>query len=241
MMKRIAHLSDLHFGCEDRVIAESLRHELNTDLPDVIAISGDLTQRAKSAEFLAARAYFDSLHAPVIVVPGNHDVPFFNLVQRFFSPLEKYRKFISSDPCPFYSDDTLAIAGINTAHGLTIQDGRVLEEQRALIDNRFSALPPDLFRVVMMHHPIKLDTATPIDLMLTGHLHKSICRRLAGSHTLFVNAGTSISKRTRREPNAYNRITIDNHVITVTVRHWNGNAFETVSENSTEQVRVKMQ
>jgi 3',5'-cyclic AMP phosphodiesterase CpdA len=128
-MRRIVHLSDIHFGRVDYAIAGRVLDKVGELAPDLVVVSGDLTQRAKSAEFIEAKKFLDALPHPQIVVPGNHDVPLYNVFARFVTPLEKYRKYITDDLAPWYSDREMAVAGVNTARSLTIKGGRINEEQ----------------------------------------------------------------------------------------------------------------
>ncbi|HUF24294.1 MAG TPA: metallophosphoesterase, partial [Vicinamibacterales bacterium] len=93
-MRTLVHVSDLHFGRIDPAVVEPLRRAMLAAGPDLIAISGDFTQRAKRSEFAAARAFLDSLEPPKLVVPGNHDVPLWNAAARFLTPLSRYRRYI---------------------------------------------------------------------------------------------------------------------------------------------------
>ena len=86
-MRVLVHLSDLHFGRIDRALLSPLARRVLALRPDLVVVSGDLTQRAKSAEFRDARRFLDTLPAPLLVVPGNHDIPYYNVFQRFFQPL----------------------------------------------------------------------------------------------------------------------------------------------------------
>lgn len=115
-MRVIAHLSDLHFGREDARVAEALLQDLRQIGPSLVAISGDLTQRAREKEFRAVRAFLAQAPAPLIAVPGNHDIPLGNLFLRFFSPFRSYKKYICDDPDPTFIDSELALFGLNTAH-----------------------------------------------------------------------------------------------------------------------------
>src|ERR1051325_6543666 len=128
-MRTLAHLSDLHFGRIDYSIIEPLVATVREIKPDVVVISGDLTQRARSQQFIEARKFLDSLPQPQIVVPGNHDVPLYNVFARFFQPLDKYRRYICTDTEPVYRDSEIVIVGLNTARSLTFKNGRINEDQ----------------------------------------------------------------------------------------------------------------
>src|SRR6266478_4554390 len=114
MMRSIVHLSDIHFGRVDAAVVGPLIEAINQIAPDVVAVSGDLTQRARSHQFKEARAFLDSLPRPQIVVPGNHDIPLHNVFLRFAQPFRKYRRYITDEMRPFYADDEIAILGVNT-------------------------------------------------------------------------------------------------------------------------------
>ena len=101
-MRRVAHVSDLHFGDVDSTILEILRRRLLALAPNLVVVSGDLTQRAKPEQFREARAFLDTLPKPQIVVPGNHDVPLYNVFLRFLCPLGRYKRFITADLQPTY-------------------------------------------------------------------------------------------------------------------------------------------
>src|ERR1700736_241441 len=107
-MRTIVHLSDIHFGRTDHATIAPLIEAVTGMRPDLVAVSGDLTQRARTVEFRDARAFLDTLPKPLIVVPGNHDVPLHNLYARFVQKLEKYQRFISRDLEPSYVDEEIA-------------------------------------------------------------------------------------------------------------------------------------
>lgn len=239
-MRTIVHLSDIHFGRVDAAIIEPLIN-LVTDLkPDVAAVSGDLTQRARSEQFKEARAFLDRLPQPQIVVPGNHDVPLYNIFARFLQPLDKYRRFITEDLSPFYADEEIAVLGVNTARSLTIKGGRINEEQVALMRERLCPYGTNVVKIVVTHHPFDLpegfDDSDLVgrarmametladcgaDVFLSGHLHVSHTGHTAkrykiGDHSaLVVQAGTATSTRGRGESNSFNVIRIDYPNITV--------------------------
>src|SRR5437868_14113401 len=119
-MRTLVHLSDLHFGRVDYSVLEPLVATVWEIKPDVVVISGDLTQRARSQQFKDAREFLDRLPSPQIIVPGNHDVPMHNVYKRFAQPLDKYKRYITDDLAPFYSDEEVAVLGLNTARSLKI-------------------------------------------------------------------------------------------------------------------------
>jgi len=197
--------------------------------PDVVVVSGDLTQRARRREFERARQFLDELPQPYLVVPGNHDVPMHNVFARFTGALDNYRRYITEDLEPFYVDDEIAIVGLNTARSLTIKGGRVNHQQIARVEETLGQVPPDHIKIVISHHPFDLPehyegkhlvgraqmamnrfASSGVDLFLAGHFHLSHCGRTAERYSfgeysgIFVQAGTACSVRVRGEQNSFN-------------------------------------
>lgn len=228
-MRTIVHLSDLHFGRVDPVLLDPLRDLVHSIAPDVVVVSGDLTQRARNEQFAQAKAWLATLPGPQIVVPGNHDISLYNVFRRFVQPLERYKRYITDDLCPFYLDDEIAVLGINTARSLTFKDGRVNDEQVAKIHELFDPLGHDITRIVVTHHPFDLPHSFDeadlvgrapmamevfaklgVDILMAGHLHAtSLCSTAArykidAYAALVVQAGTATSTRGRGEVNSFN-------------------------------------
>lgn len=155
-MRTIVHLSDIHFGRVNDHVISPLIEAITKINPDLVAVSGDLTQRARSHQFKEARAFLESLPKPQIVVPGNHDVPLHNVFARFMQPLRKYRRYITNDLRPFYHDEEIAVLGVNTTRSLTIKGGRINEAQVAWMRDRLFAADAGAVKVVVTHHPFDL-------------------------------------------------------------------------------------
>ena len=264
-MRTIAHISDLHFGTERPEVAAGLRGELAAAPPSLLVISGDLTQRARGGQFRAAQAFLATLPGPQLVVPGNHDVPLFDVTRRFLAPLTRYRKFISDELNPVYEDGEIFVAGINTARSFTWKAGRISVEQIAAVESRLKTTRAR-FKVVVTHHPfipppimearfehidlvgraaraMTVLDAEKVDLLLAGHLHRGYSgdtrTQYPAAHRGIISAqaGTAISHRVRgAEPNGYNRITLDGDRITVEVRIWREREF--VAGRRTEYERT---
>jgi 3',5'-cyclic AMP phosphodiesterase CpdA len=249
-MKSIVHLSDLHFGTEDKAVLEGLLADLDgvtAQRPTVVAISGDLTQRARAKQFHTARHFLDKLLVPYIVVPGNHDIPLYDLFRRFFKPLDLYKQYITDDLTPVHMEDDLAVMGITTAHGFTSKHGRVTKEMANRVCSTLSSSSAP-WKILVAHHPFVIphgvdepavkgaDFALPqfehcgVDVILSGHLHVAHASDAAGFRSddhkvICVAAGTAISTRLRGESNSYNRLVIDGEMLTVYHRVWNGERF----------------
>ena len=244
-LRRIVHISDLHFGRVNPALVAPLIAGVDAVRPDLIAVSGDLTQRATAGEFLAARDFLDRLAYPQVVVPGNHDISLWNFYRRFAHPLERFRRHISADVEPSYTDGELHVVGVNTARSLTWKEGRISERQVERLRAQLCALDPRLFKAVVMHHPFVPPEGTrrhtPVgraraalgmlercgaDLVLAGHLHLGYARltssfyRAAGHSILVVQAGTTLSARTRGEQNSFNVIEVEPDVVEITVHVW---------------------
>jgi 3',5'-cyclic AMP phosphodiesterase CpdA len=244
-MKSILHFSDLHFGAAQAPNrAATLLEEIERRKPTIVAISGDLTQRARSEQFRQAREFMESIKAPLIVVPGNHDVPLWNVFSRFYSPLTKYKRWISRDLSPTYQDDQLVVMGLDSTRRFTIKGGRLDDEDLRVVRERLGRLPQRLCKVIVTHHPLALPPGFEreravggvkqalkvfeecgVEVVLTGHLHqtyytnaRSDCPQSERS-ILLVQAGTAASLRGRGNEymkNSLNLIEISEREIRVT-------------------------
>lgn len=253
-MRRIMHISDLHFGRTDEPVVMALIRKTRELAPDVLVVSGDLTQRARSRQFREARHFLDALDRPTIVVPGNHDVPLENLFDRFFRPLAKYRKYITEDLSPTFYDAELAVVGINTARSFTRASGSINDRQIEHARQFFCSVDPEVVKIVVTHHPFDFPESLThkyllrrsghaitalatcqADLYLAGHSHVPFAglseRRYTVAHhtALIVQAGTSLSTRTRSVPNSFNLIHIRRPAMTVEHFQWNVQSAQFVS------------
>lgn len=252
-MRTLAHISDLHFGRIDPRVVEGLLADLMAHKPDLVIISGDLVQRARRSMFQEARAFLERLPFPYLVVPGNHDIPVYNVLRRFVDPFRYYKRYITQDLSPLHVDAEIAVLGLNTARSviLDFSHGRLNRAQIARIREVFDELPPHVFKIVFTHHPFLPPPDAPktrlvdrhklalpaleacgVDLLLAGHLHRAYSGELATFHTqvarsiLVAQASTATSTRLRNEANAYNIITVAVPELTLEVRSWTGEAFE---------------
>jgi 3',5'-cyclic AMP phosphodiesterase CpdA len=244
-MRTLVHLSDLHFGRTDASLLDPLAEIVQSLAPDLVAVSGDLTQRARTWQFKAARTFLDRLPTPQIIVPGNHDVPLYDVFRRFIRPLARYRRYITPDLEPWFNDDEIAVLGINTARALTFKHGRINATQIDRAQERLCALPSNIAKVIVTHHPFDLPAgynsrelvgraalarerlaACDCDLLLAGHLHRdaaaegSMRRTVLAHEPIIVQAGTATSTRVRGELNSFNVIVIEAHHIEIRRYAW---------------------
>jgi len=244
-VRTLVHLSDLHFGRVDQQLIDPLINSVREINPDVVAVSGDLTQRARSHEFRAARTFLDSLPQPQIVVPGNHDVPLHNVFSRFLQPLEKYRRYVTDNLEPFFADDEIAVVGVSTVRSLVIKGGRINEVQVARIREKLCSFRDQVVKIVVTHHPFDLPAdhhqrdlvgrarmamtglaECGADIFLAGHLHVSHTGHTAerykirGHSALVVQAGTASSTRGRGEVNSFNVLRLNHPEIAVERFEW---------------------
>src|SRR4051812_27172878 len=151
-MRTLVHISDLHFGRLDPRTVPPLREAIVASCPDILVVSGDLTQRARNKQFASARRFLDSLPVPRVVVPGNHDVLLYNLVARWLWPLAAYRRHIDDNVEPFYADGEIAVLGVNTARSFTFKNGRINQGQVLRGYARLDNCDSGLVRIVVTHH-----------------------------------------------------------------------------------------
>ena len=260
-MPRLIHLSDLHFGAHDPRLVEAVAARIDEEKPDLVVVSGDFTQRARTEQFKEACRFLDRLKEAgheVLGVPGNHDVPLYDVLRRFLSPLTRYQRFIDDSLCPYHELDGAVVLGINTARSLTFKDGRISHEQMDFIRQTFerSRNGP---RILVTHHPLfalpvgegpekgkaigrqelALDAIADagVDLLLAGHNHRASshsARDLAtrAGAALVIQAGTATSTRLRDEEQSFNRIDIAGGRVTLTIQAWNGHEFVSGDEQT---------
>ena len=243
-MRFVVHLSDLHFGRINPAILAPLQQFVREVNPTLVVVSGDLTQRARTAEYMAARDFLAGLPCPQIVVPGNHDVPLRNPFNRFVKGLKGYRRYISDNVEPFFEDEELAVAGVNTARALTFKNGRINRWQLQRLRERLQPIGDAKTKIVVTHHPFDLPAGAEgevvgrsrvaiqtlaecrVDMLLAGHFHIADIGYTAkryhvpGYSALIVSSGTTTSTRSRGQPNSLNVIRIARPRVTIDRFTW---------------------
>ena len=249
-MTRLALLADLHFGTVPIGLAETLRAALTDAVPDVIVVAGDLTMRSKRQEFSDAQAWLKTLSAPLMLLPGNHDLPFWNILERFSSPFARYGKATGAKLMPVFEDECCYIVGLNTTASWQPhwqwQEGTARRTDVRAAEALLAAATPEKVRVVATHHPLftveGLPRARPVrrfanavdmlarqsvELLMHGHLHQqyAMTMRSGGREFLTIGAPTALSSRVRGEPNGFwlIEITTDCFVLTLHRLELSGN------------------
>jgi len=230
-MSLVLHISDTHFGTEEPPVVEALRRLAHELRPQVVVLSGDITQRARSAQFAAARRFCDSLQAPhLLALPGNHDIPLYNVFARVFDPYGGYRAAFGDELEPVLALEDLLVVCVNTTRPARHKDGEVSREQIERVSQRLRGASRRQLRVVVTHQPacvmreedekdrlhgghraVAAWSKAGADLVLGGHIHlpylTDLCARVKGTERAMfcLQAGTAISHRVRHgTPNSVN-------------------------------------
>ncbi len=238
-MTRLALIADLHFGRENADLLPHLQEAIKAAEPDHVVVAGDFVQRARAAHFAPARDFVDRIGVPWIAVPGNHDIPLYNIAARLFWPRAAYRHHIAETVEPVLYTDAARLIGVDTTDPLRVQRGRISDAQIARVCAEI-AKDDGRLAVIVAHHPFHQDPAVEKNLMhgapraleawsecgphviLSGHLHSFLVEpfvtRKGAGQTLQVHCGSSTSTRHRGNPNDLAVLDITAAGITVT-RH----------------------
>jgi 3',5'-cyclic AMP phosphodiesterase CpdA len=258
-MTRLALLADLHFGSVPPGLTETLKTALKAAAPDVIVVAGDLTMRSRRREFTDAQAWLKTLAPPLMLLPGNHDLPFWNIFERFSSPFARYAKATGSPLMPVFEDECCFILGLNTTASWQPhwqwQEGTARRSDVLAAEKLLAAVPEDKVRVVATHHPLftveGLPRARPVrrfanairmlarqnvEMLMHGHLHQQYAMpmRMGAKEFLTIGAPTALSSRVRGEPNGFWVIDITTDCFVLTLHRLELSGDYT----STEPVRI---
>ncbi len=254
----LAHISDLHFGRLDDPVAEALLEDLHQSDPDLIVVSGDVTQHASHREYREVRDYLKRFPTPPLIVPGNHDLPGWNLPERFLAPTARFRHYIEDDPFPYRESGNIAVLGVDTTrpHGWYFDwsRGRMSLQQIRKIYHTFQNRSSDRLNVVVTHHPflhppdgefrhivkgpgdiLRTLADGGVDLLLAGHFHKAYSDLAVGRHPeardlVVAQTSTTTSVRLRDEPNSYNWFEYEDGRLRVTIQAWTRDGFRPTLE-----------
>ena len=226
-MTRLLQVSDAHFGTERPEAVEALVALAQARRPDLLVLSGDITQRARRGQFEAARRFCERLSAGRwLAIPGNHDIPLYDVFTRAFAPYRGFVRCFGDDFAPVHEDDDTLVLGVRTTRRYRHKHGEVSDDPVAGIAAKLRAVPPEKLRVVVVHQPVDLPPErnqrnllrgreaavrawvdAGVDVVLGGHIHLPFMRLL--SHTFpdlrrrawAVQAGTAVSHRIRHDAN----------------------------------------
>ena len=248
MSVRIAHVSDVHFGGELPDAVAAAAPAIADFDPDVVAVTGDITLNGLPREFRAARAWLDRFSAPVVVTPGNHDTPYWNLVLRALTPFSRYRRYIGVPDSARIDLPGLSIRALNSARGaqprLNWSKGAINLKRLATID--WGDEGGSALKVFACHHPLvelkgapvtggvhrgarglEILTLAGVELVLTGHVHVPFALPMSeAGHTCYAIGAGTLSQRLRGVPPSFSTIVADERWIEVTIQAWDGSCFQ---------------
>ena len=243
----VVQLSDTHFGTEQPEVIEALVSWLTEHEPELVIFSGDITQRARRSQFAAARAFIDRIPKhDLLTVPGNHDLPLFDLTRRLLNPYGHYREFFGNDLEPSFENEQLLVVSVNSTHPARHKDGAITQAQIERVEQQLRAAPAHKVKILVAHHPFDIvltrdeenlmhnaDAALQrwaeagLDLVLGGHIHFPFTASLRGRYPNLardvwcVQAGTATSRRVRHsKPNSFNRLIVGEKHSDVCIERW---------------------
>ena len=251
---RILQISDVHFGCEDAPAVEAATAFAQDAKADLVMMTGDLTLNGLPKEFRDAERWLARLPQPLLVTPGNHDTPYWNLLLRTLEPFKRYRRFIGQPSASRLDLEGLHARMINTSRGaqprLDWSKGAInLQLARAAVQ-ALSTYPPDELRLIGCHHPLMEVAGSPVtgdvhrgqpaarifceggvDLILTGHVHTpfAVALPFCDEKTYAVGAST-LSRRTRGAPPGFNLLQVRESCVDVIAYGWDGLRLDVYKE-----------
>nr|WP_315203537.1 metallophosphoesterase [uncultured Albidiferax sp.] len=225
-MTVLLQISDPHFGTEQAPVVEALAALAHQQRPDLLVLSGDITQRARPAQFRAARSFMDRLGGPLLAIPGNHDIPLLNLWARWKTPYAQHCAAFGAELEPVFRSADVLVIGVNTTRAYRHENGEVSPVQIDRVASLLAGATAAQLRVVVVHQPIAVERPEDVknllrghadaqrvwaragaDLVLGGHIHLPFVLQLPGvARPMWaVQAGTAVSSRVRKgAPNSVN-------------------------------------
>ena len=249
MPVRLLHMSDIHFGGEDAPALAAATAFARAAPYDLLVLTGDLTQFGHHDEFAAVKRWLAELPQPLLATPGNHDTPWFGLVERVASPFGRYARAVGPPDAERFEGEGFMVRTINSARGWQIRlnwsKGHISRFQTMRASRRISSAAPGALRVIACHHPLVEAVGGPMtarvrggrfaarrlvaagtDVVMTGHLHAPFVQPLpfGDGLTYAVGAGT-LSLRERGAPPGFNVIETLGDELSVTAMAWDGKAL----------------
>jgi 3',5'-cyclic AMP phosphodiesterase CpdA len=239
MTTTLLQISDTHFGTEQPSVVAAMEAHVKEFGADLLILSGDITQRARDSQFASAQAFIQRLEGHgiphTLVIPGNHDIPLYNLPARFLQPYRNYRRHFGRDLEPVFENDELLVIGLNTTHPSRHKDGLVSSEQVRKVAERLQRCSPEKLRIVVAHQPFGSMEISDLsnlqhgalaallrwadnglDIVMGGHIHLPYVLPLSNQYPSLsreiwiVQAGTTLSSRVRgTSPNSFNRLLVE--------------------------------
>lgn len=227
----LLQISDPHFGTEQAPVMDALIALVAQEQPQVMVLSGDITQRARPAQFAAAAGFVAALGvARVLAIPGNHDISLFNPLARLLWPYARFSKAFGAQLEPELDTDELLVLCVNTTRRYRHIDGEISAQQRERVARRLAQASPAQLRVVVTHQPVDVPreqdahdlvhgreravrawTQAGADIVMGGHIHLPYVLPLSHRYpgmtrqAWCVQAGTALSSRVRPgAPNSVN-------------------------------------
>ncbi|MTD99398.1 metallophosphoesterase [Paracoccus sp. YIM 132242] len=233
-MTRIVHLSDLHFGLHRAALTDALLERVNRARADLVVVTGDVTHRGRRDQYAQAAAFLKRIEAPLMAVPGNHDVPLYNLAVRYLAPYAGFRRVMGPDLTPTRQAGAVRVLGLNSVDPFAVQRGIIREGE---IGRLIGGLDPQAMNIVALHHP--LEQLAEVDkeptlrapealarleragaqIVLSGHLHVwatgAMLDQTAHRGVLQVQAGTALCGRPSDRQNEFAVLQLDGPLLTI--------------------------
>lgn len=248
-MITLLQISDPHFGTEQAPVVEALVSLVKTQQPEFAIWSGDITQRAHHTQFASAKDFSNRLAIPhLLAIPGNHDIPLFNIIARIFYPYSGYQRVFGNDLEPIFESEELLIICLNTTRPWRHKNGELSRKQIDYVAQKVRKANPSQLRIVVTHQPISIESekdeenlligyehalkswaSCGVDMILGGHIHRPHAHKIANhfgsmaGNIWSIQAGTAVSSRIRDGiPNSVNliRYHVGNNKRSCIVERW---------------------